>query len=105
MEIVSIILEEYNNYIVFKSEKKLSVEEIAEINPNVVVIDYLLRDGYGSELCSALKENPLTQHLPVILMSASLNLEKIVRDCRADAFLPKPFDLIEFVALVDKVSI
>jgi DNA-binding response OmpR family regulator len=105
IEIVSIILEEYNDYTVVKSDKKLPIEEIAKISPNVVMIDYLLGDGYGSELCSELKENPSTQNLPVILTSASTHLEKIISDCHADAFLPKPFDLNELVELVEKVAI
>ena len=104
IEIVSIILEDYN-YEVVKSETKIPVEKIAEINPNVIVIDYLLGDGYGSELCLQVKENPLTRHLPVVLMSASHHLEKITHDCHADAFIAKPFDLIEFVEIVDSVAI
>ena len=102
IEIVSIILQEYN-YEVVKSEKKLLVEEIAEIAPNVIVIDYMLLDGYGSELCLQVKENPLTKHMPVIIMSASTHLEKIIHDCHADAFIAKPFDLLEFVGLVNSV--
>jgi DNA-binding response OmpR family regulator len=105
IEIVSIILEEYNDYTVVKSQIKLPVEEIADINPNVIVMDYLLLDGYGSELCSELKENPATKHLPVIIMSASTNLGKVIKECHADAFLPKPFDLTELVELVEKVAI
>lgn len=104
IEIVSIILEEFNNYVVVKSDKQLPVAQIAEINPNVIVIDYLLGSGYGSDLCLALKGNPLTKHLPVILISASANLEKVIRDCQADAFLSKPFDLNEFVELIDRMA-
>jgi len=104
IDVISIILKGFNYHVV-QSEKKIPVEEIANIAPNVIVIDYLLGDGYGSELCLDLKENQLNKGLPVILMSASAHLEKIVENSHADAFIAKPFDLIEFVELVDKVAI
>ena len=105
IDVVSIILESYNNYEVVKSEKILPLEQIAEIKPNVIVLDQMLGDGLGSDLCFKIKEYTPTKHIPVIIMSASLNVEKVVQDCRADAFIAKPFDLDDFVNLIDTLAI
>ncbi len=101
LEIVGILLEN-NNFEVIQSPQKRSVKEIAEINPDIVVIDYLLGDGYGNELCLEIKTNPSTKHIPVILFSASPNLEKVIETCLADAFIAKPFDLEDFLEMVNQ---
>jgi DNA-binding response OmpR family regulator len=102
LDIVTIILED-SGFTVVKSEAKIPVREITKINPDAIVIDYLLGAGYGSDLCMEIKENPLIKHIPVILFSASHNLEKITHDCRADASIAKPFDLDDFVQLINEV--
>lgn len=101
LEIVSILLEN-NGFTVVQSPKKKSAKEVAEINPDIIVLDYLLGDGYGSEICLELKNSPLTRNIPVIIFSASHNLEKVIEECRADAFIAKPFDLDDFLDMVNQ---
>jgi DNA-binding response OmpR family regulator len=104
LDIVTIILED-SGFSVVKSEFKIPVREIIKIDPDAIVIDYLLSAGYGSDLCLELKENPSTKQIPVILFSASHNLEKITRDCHADAFIAKPFDLDDFVQVISEFAV
>ena len=73
-----------------------SIHNIIVLNPDLVIIDYLLGDGYGDQLCSEIKSNPLTNHIPVILFSASHHLEQIAKECGADTYIPKPFDILYF---------
>jgi DNA-binding response OmpR family regulator len=101
LEIVGILLEN-NDFEVVKSAQKKSIKEIIEINPDIVVIDYLLGDGRGNELCLEIKTNPLTKQIPVILFSASPNLEKVIENCLADAYIAKPFDLDDFLEMVNQ---
>jgi DNA-binding response OmpR family regulator len=103
LDIVTIILED-RGFAVFKSETRIPVREIIEIEPDAIVIDYLLTAGYGSDLCLEIKENPLTKQIPVILFSASHNLEKITHDCHADGFIAKPFDLDDFVQMISEFA-
>jgi DNA-binding response OmpR family regulator len=104
LDVLSIALE-YNGYTVVSSETKISLLQIAEINPDIVAIDYKLDDGYGNDLCLDIKSNPATSRIPVILFSASLHLEKIIENCHADAFLAKPFDLQDFEKTVDDLAV
>jgi DNA-binding response OmpR family regulator len=101
LDIVSILLEN-SGFNVVQSPKKKSVQEVAEIKPDIIVIDYLLGDSYGSELCLELKNSPLTRQIPIIIFSASHNLEKVIEDCRADAYIAKPFDLEDFLDMVNQ---
>jgi DNA-binding response OmpR family regulator len=80
------------------------LETIIEQQPSVILLDNRLEDGFGYTLCASLKLNKETMHIPVIMVSASESLEQISNNCNADAFLPKPFDLVDLVKLVKHYS-
>jgi two-component system phosphate regulon response regulator PhoB len=77
-----------------------SVDNIVDFGPQLILLDIRLSDGYGHLLCEDLKADPKTNHIPVILVSAADNLEKIARECHADDFLSKPFDMIALLQMV-----
>ena len=80
------------------------LEKIKEQQPSVILLDNRLADGYGNTLCLSLKTKEDTKHIPVIMISASGGLEQIARNCKADAFLAKPFDLADMINLVKHYS-
>ena len=80
----------------------INIENIIEKRPSLLLLDERLADGYGSTICLELKSNPLTKQIPVILVSAVINLPQIAKDCGADAYLNKPFDLNELIKLVQQ---
>jgi CheY-like chemotaxis protein len=90
---------------VIKSVTTLSVKEVADLNPNIIIIDYRLDDGFGDEFCSVLKTDDLTKHIPVVLYSASKNLEIMAQKSGATAFLEKPFDLVQLEQILSEFSL
>lgn len=76
--------------------------------PDVVIADVRMprRDGLG--VLTALKTDPATQHLPVILLSANAQRSDIQQglDLGADDYVTKPFDPMVLIdrlnAVVDK---
>lgn len=62
--------------------------------PDIVISDVMMPEKNGFELCSMLKENISTSHIPVILLTAcSLDEQKSIGfESGADAYIPKPFD-------------
>ena len=107
VDTIDIIESMYENtdYKVIKALKKLSVAEVEKINPNIIVLDHLLGDGYGGDLCLAIKANPLTKHIPVILYSASHHVKELAEISCADAYISKPFDLYDFMNTVDSLAL
>ena len=73
---------------------------IVDFNPQLILLDIRLSNGYGHLLCEDLKRDARTKNTPVILVSAANNLEKIAGDSHADAFLSKHFNLRDLVQLV-----
>ncbi|BAU53210.1 response regulator [Mucilaginibacter gotjawali] len=88
-----------------RSDSILSTIDIIKSNPDIIILDYYLPNGHGSQLCLELKSNLLTKEIPVILMSTHPNLGDISKDCGADAYLEKPFDLNTLIQMVTKFTI
>lgn len=61
--------------------------------PDLFLLDVLLPDGNGIDVCKVLKSNFLTQSVPVLIMSAHASKSEIYHSCKADGFIAKPFDI------------
>jgi DNA-binding response OmpR family regulator len=79
--------------------------------PDVVLMDVLLGDANGIQLCGRLSENPSTRNIPVILMSsARRNESDVVSGLKkgADDYLVKPITpgllLAKIEAVLRRVS-
>ena len=86
-----------------RSESHEIFSQINIINPQLILLDNWLGSVSGSELCHQLKQTETQNHIPVILMSAITELEKVARECKADGFLSKPFDIADLESLLAKL--
>lgn len=68
--------------------------------PDMVILDIMLPDGSGLDICSELKADVATQPIPVLLMSAHDNGKLLAKEVAADDFISKPFDIDDFTAIV-----
>jgi CheY-like chemotaxis protein len=66
---------------------------ITQYQPELVMLDFLLAGINGGELCHQLKTNPLSAHIPVIMLSGYPRVLESLGNYGADAFIAKPFDL------------
>ena len=70
--------------------------------PHLILLDVLLSGTDGRDICRQLKSNPQTAHIPIILLSAHSDADKLADASGADDFLEKPFDVDVLVAKVEK---
>lgn len=79
-----------------------------QLRPDVVLLDVVLKDGDGRELCRKMKADPATARIPVILISAVLTGDADEVECvssgRADAFLKEPVEPEVLVSLVRRLT-
>ena len=65
----------------------------SECRPRVVITDLVLPDGLGSDFINQLKEQPQYDEVASVLISAHPQALAHAKSSKADAYLPKPFDL------------
>src|SRR4029079_11248623 len=74
-----------------------------ELRPDVVLADVMMPGKHGYEGCEAIKNDPATQGIPVMLLAGTFEAfdEARARSARADDHITKPF---ESQVLLDKVK-
>ncbi|AOM78873.1 response regulator [Pedobacter steynii] len=77
---------------------------IAGFKPDLVILDYLLPEINGGELCAQIKKNSSTSSLPVLIYSAYPKVLCSLGDYGCDAFLAKPFDLTELEKIIQNLA-
>lgn len=78
-----------------------ALEMLKEITPKVILLDILLPDIKGYEICKRIKSNDKLVEIPVFYTSAlpELNISEHIVDTKADGYFLKPFDFSEFETL------
>lgn len=79
--------------------------QLRQRRPDLVVLDVMLPDASGVEVCKRLRGDPLTQHIPVIMLTArSQEADRVSGfEAGADDYVPKPFSPKELVLRVGAV--
>ncbi len=70
--------------------------------PDLIIMDLWLPGIDGATLTKKLKTKAATKNIPILIVSAQNQLNKVVKQTKADGFLPKPFDLQELLSIVGK---
>ncbi len=73
--------------------------------PNLVILDLMLPEMNGWEVCKILKETESTKMIPIIILSAMSETEDKIKgfDAGADDYVTKPFSPRELVARAKRV--
>ena len=73
--------------------------------PDVVVCDLMMPDMDGLGFCQHLRQNPATDHIPVILLTAKADVDSRIEGLRtgADDYLAKPFHPLELQTRVQNL--
>lgn len=81
------------------------LEMTRRLLPDLVLSDVMMSGLDGYALCRALKEDPETDYIPVVLLTARAAPEDRLAGLResADDYLTKPFDVQELLARVENL--
>ena len=79
-----------------------ALESIRADPPDIAVLDFKMPRMDGFSVCRALREDPLLENLPVVILSASSSRESKVEGLNlgADDFITKPVDIRELLARI-----
>jgi two-component system phosphate regulon response regulator PhoB len=78
---------------------------IREREPDLVLLDLMLPDMPGTEVCRSIKDNPATRTLPVVMLTArGEEIDRVVGfEIGADDYITKPFSVRELVLRIRAV--
>lgn len=81
------------------------LQVVNEQMPAMVVSDIMMPELDGIEMCRAIKENMLTSHIPVILLTArdTLSDKQQGYESGADSYLTKPFTATLLLSRIDNI--
>jgi len=78
-----------------------ALERAASDPPDLILLDIVMPEMDGYEVCRTLRADPATSFLPIVMITASGEQEKVVAiESGADDFIAKPFDHAELLARV-----
>ncbi len=77
---------------------KIALKKAIKYLPNLIVSDVIMPVMVGTELCSEIKNNIKTSHIPVILLTSRTSLIYKLEglESGADDYISKPFNINEF---------
>jgi DNA-binding response OmpR family regulator len=81
-----------------------AMQQVREETPTVVILDLMLPDADGFEICKRLRANANTRQVPIIILTAlggEKNRQKGLA-CGATEYMTKPFDPDQLMQTIER---
>lgn len=95
-----------SGYDIFEAEDGLdALEKVKLIHPDVILLDVMMPNMDGLEVCRHLRSQPSTATLPIIMVSAKIQVEAIREglDAGATRYLTKPVSRTNLIETIREV--
>jgi len=100
LELCTLILEGAGYETKTSSTSNHIIEQVANYEPDVILMDNWLPDVGGIEATQELKRHPLYKDIPVIYFSANNDIKTLAETAGAESYLAKPFDIDQLEEIV-----
>ncbi len=82
------------------------LEELKNAMPKLILLDIILPDLSGYDLCKIIKSNKKTNDIPVYFLTAipGSEVEKKLEETKADGYILKPFDFSDFEVIFGNIQ-
>ncbi|MGC3999153.1 MAG: response regulator [Anaeromyxobacter sp.] len=80
-----------------------ALDRVSEEEPAVILLDLMMPVMDGLAFSQALRERPLRQHVPIVVISADGNPQRAAA-VGAAGYLAKPFDIDDLLAQVSHMT-
>ncbi len=101
LDAVGIMLE-FEGYDVQSTSNGAELFDMTGQFPDLLLLDIWMSGSDGRDICKYLKQNPQTRNIPVVLVSASKDIERSAIEAGADDFLAKPFDMDDLIKKIER---
>jgi CheY-like chemotaxis protein len=100
-EVLQLILEDEGYLVEIKTDGR-AAKLLTKPFPDLVLLDLRISGTDGRTICQHLKSQPATRSIPILLLSAHKDTQRIAGEAGADDFLAKPFQMKDVLSLVAK---
>lgn len=76
----------------------------AQEAPDIILLDIKIAEQDGTEICYNLKHDTSTSNIPIIMFSASPNMEEQAYQAGADDFIAKPFEIKDLLTKIEHLK-
>jgi diguanylate cyclase len=101
-DVVEALLHNEPYFLSYLPSGEAALNLIDKIQPDVILLDFMMPEITGIEVCRRIKSTPQWQAVPVIMLTALNSKEDLSRclDAGADDFISKPIDALELRARI-----
>ncbi|HHN65040.1 MAG TPA: response regulator [Nitrospirae bacterium] len=94
IELIEVIIKAEGYSVLKAYHGNKAVELFEELNPDIAIIDVMMPDMDGYQLCHILKDLAGKRYFPIIMLTALNDKESKIKglECGADDFISKPFE-------------
>ena len=91
--------------VVIEGDGGLAEVAVAEHAPDIILLDWMLPNKNGIDICRALQSKPESQAIPIIMLTARAEEEDKLKGLGfgADDYITKPFSVSEVIARIKAV--
>ena len=104
LETIQLILEIGGYDIEPLNNAELVFDSINDFKPDLILLDVVLGKIDGRVICSQVKSNLETKHIPILMMSGLYDLKEIQDlECAPNDFMSKPFKMDELLEKIENL--
>ena len=97
----TVLLDEGYSVLLARNGKE-GLEQVSKQRPALVLLDLMMPVMDGWQFLEAIKQMPEYSDLPILLLSASRQLNATAKDNAVKAYLSKPFELVKLLSYIDQ---
>ncbi len=103
LQVLSNILNNEGYRISFASNGKQALKVVENVKPDLILLDIMMPEMTGFEVCEILKKDENSKNIPVIFLSGMSETEDVIKGLQVGAvdYLTKPFNALELVTRVN----
>jgi DNA-binding response OmpR family regulator len=102
VDAVEIILD-FEGYEVSSTVNGSTVLDMKTEFPDLLLLDIWMSGSDGRDICRELKQRMDTRAIPIIMISASRDIERSAYEAGADDFLAKPFEIDDLLGKIKRL--